>query len=249
VSNICTTNDVFAYLGKTPTDAERSLMDLLRPMAEDLVRDYVGYTITSGTYTHFLPESNGDTGEIEHLDVVNDRVVAEWSQETDRLILPERPLRTITSIYADAAATFGQGSGDFGAGTLLTAGSDYAIEYTTSGVSWSGIIRKIAGSWPSRAGTVKVTYTAGLSAAELAGVTAVRGPKASAVRQLRLAAIIAASIAFKQGQAANTGAITSERLADYSVTYGKSAEKLFGFQWRLPAQVEEMLATFRRIAL
>lgn len=246
---ICTKNEVFAYLGLTPTDAESALMDIVRPMAEDCVRTFVGYTITQQSHTHFLPVMDGVDGGIESLDVVNNRVAFEYSEETDRLCLPERPVRSITSIYSDSAAYFGQGASDFGAATLLTAGTDYALEYTASGVSWSGMVRKIAGTWPARAGTVKVTYVAGFSASELSGVTSVRGPKGVGVGQLKLAAIIAAGIAFRQGQSANNGAITSERLADYSVTYGKSAEQLFGFKWRLPAQVEDMLADFRRYSL
>lgn len=250
---IASNDDVFAYLGEsTPTAAQIALLTLLKPMAESAVKTWVGYAIEQTTFTHFLPEVDTREGRIESLDATTDRVFFEATDGTERLYLPERPLRSITSLYEDAAAYAGQGASDFAAATLLTAGTDFYIDYTTSGVSWSGLVVKIAGTWPSRRRTVKVTYSAGLSAAELAGTTSVSGPNGVGVGQLKLAAIIASAIAFRQhssvaaGVGGGVGPVQSERLADYSVTYGKSVDNLFGFGTDLPDGVKRLLEPFKR---
>lgn len=224
---------------------------MLRPKAESAVRRYVGFTITQDTYTHYLPERNQAQGEVESLDVVNNRVAFEYSEATDKLWLPERPVRSISSLIEDIGAYGGQGAGDF-SGASLTGGTDYYIDYTSATVSWNGLVRKIAGTWSSRARTIKVAYTAGLTAAELAGTTAVRGPRGGDVQDLKWACIIAAALAFKESgsvQGSNSGPVTSERLADYSVTYGKVVESLFGFGSSLPVKVRELLDPYRRYAL
>lgn len=251
---ICTTDEVFALLGNsTPTAAETALLNILKPMAEDAVREAVGYSITQDTYTHFLPEFDEDGLEVDRIDVVNDRVVFDYRGATNKLFAPERPIRSITSIYRDCAAYGGQGSSDFPASSLLTAGTDYYVDYVSSGVSWSGMLVAIVGSWPTRSRTVKVTYVAGLTAGELAGTTAVRGPSGSGVGQLKYAALLAASLAFKEPesiQGSNSGPITAERLADYSVSYSaKDISNIFGFKQRLPSKVLDLLEPFKRFRL
>lgn len=252
MTDICSNIEVLAYLGiSVPTAAETAMVNLLRPKAESAVRRYVGFTITQATHTHFLPVQNENAGEIEGLDVVNGRVAFEFSNATDKMYLPERPVRSITSLYEDSAAYGGQGSGDFPAGSALTGGTDYYIDYTTSGVSWSGLLRKVAGTWSVRARTIKAVYVAGLTAAELAG-TSIRGPNGGDVLDLKFAAIIAAALAIKEAsgvQGSNAGPITSERLSDYSVSYGKSVDSLFGFNRDLPPKVKELLDPYRRYSV
>src|SRR5579859_5263999 len=48
------------------------------------------------------------------------------------LVLPRRPVQSITSIYLDNGAYFGEASGAFGPLTLLTQGTDYRSEEHTS---------------------------------------------------------------------------------------------------------------------
>lgn len=251
---IVTTDEVFALLGNsTPTKEEVALLNILKPMAEDAVREAVGYSITQDTYTHFLPEMDDDGAEVDNIDVVNDRVAFEYRGATNKLFAPERPIRSITSLYRDSAAYGGQGSGDFGSSTLQTSGTDYYVDYVSSGVSWNGLIVSIAGTWPTRSRTIKLTYVAGLTAGELAGTTAVRGPSGTGVGQLKYAALLAASLAFKEPesiQGSNTGPITAERLADYSVQYSaKDISNIFGFKQRLPEKVLSLLEPFKRYRL
>lgn len=249
---ICTNDEVFSLLGiSAPTAAQSSLLTLLRPMAEDAVRNEVGYSIEQATYTHLLPNHSDSLGELTGVDVLNDRVVFKHDGEVRELFTPERPLRSVTSVYEDRAAYGGQGSGDFPASALLTSGTDYYIDQVVSGISWSGKLVRISSGWSPRERTIKVTYVAGLTAAELSGSTVVRGPNGNGVTALKRAALVAAAIAWKEPQASiqgsNAGPITGERLADYSVQYAANqVVNLFGFKMLLPQQVKDMLADFKR---
>lgn len=95
---------------------------------------------------------------------------------TPELVLLERPVQSITSIYEDDTGYYGQGSGAFASTTLLTEGSDYALDLKNAAISLSGIVVRLGGVWanvtargagllgaeplPGR-GNLKVTYTAG----------------------------------------------------------------------------------------
>lgn len=115
---------------------------------------------TSGTYARTLTEFYSGSG-------------------TELLLLDQRPVQSISSIYLDSGGWFGDPSGSFASGTLLTSGVDYALKRdnnsrTEKGLS--GIVARINGYWPrpSRSrgdlltadfgdvyGNIKVTYTAG----------------------------------------------------------------------------------------
>lgn len=95
---------------------------------------------------------------------------------TPELVLRERPVQSIASIYEDNTGYYGQGSGAFASATLLTEGSDYALDLENDALSLSGIVVRLGGVWanvtargagllgaeplPGR-GNIKVTYTAG----------------------------------------------------------------------------------------
>lgn len=67
------------------------------------------------------------------------------------LITRHRPISSITTVYEDANAAWGDESGAFAADTILVAGSDYALVRDGSGVNGevakSGIIRRIGTKW------------------------------------------------------------------------------------------------------
>lgn len=256
MAGIVSLSDALTLLGKTgsATDAEMGLLNMLIPLAEDAVRSFVGYTVTQATYTHFLPQSDFwyDEGELS-FDVVNNRVTVDADTDTDRLILPELPVRSITSINEDQAARHGQGASDF-SGDNLTSGTDYELMYTDSGISWTGQVRRVNGTWSQRAGTIKVVYTAGLTAAELDSGS-VRGPNASSVRDIKYAALLAVVKAFHQAitlQPSSTGAvgaIQSERLADYAVTYARESTVNYSMMVDLPMESRQRLQPYRRVVL
>lgn len=249
--SLCSNDDVFALLGNdSPSAAQTALMNILRPLAEDAVKAEVGYSIEQATHTHFLPGFDEFGGEAVSVDVLNGRVTFEYDEESSVLYLPERPIRSITTLYEDRAAFGGQGASDFPASSALTGGTDYYVDWLTDSLSWSGKLTKRNGTWSPKARTIKVTYVAGLTAGEIAGTTSCRGPVAGGVAQLRYAAISAAALKFKQPsgiQGTNVGPITAERLADYSVQYdGKSVAQLFGWKMDLPQELKDLLAPFKR---
>lgn len=96
--------------------------------------------------------------------------------DAQELLLRQRPVQSIASIYEDAGASYGQASGAFAASSLLTAGTDYALIQEQSGLSLSGIVLRLGGTWPGAtealrnilaqgrtkaAGNIKVTATYG----------------------------------------------------------------------------------------
>lgn len=111
------------------------------------------------------------------------------------LVLGRRPVRAVAGVYLDPTGARGQKSGAFASTTLLTAGDDYVwspdgrltllrVPLSAAGL-WSGGrfstfgfsgIRSPGGlwvAWPKLPGCVKVTYTAGYTAADADIVRAV----------------------------------------------------------------------------
>lgn len=110
---------------------------------------------TAASYTHYLSGNN-----------------------TNKLILPVFPVNSITSIYLDSGAYWGQGTDPYATATLLTAGTDYALDKTPNGTGANGIVLRLAGVWPAPVyrptgmitgvreganGNIKITYNAGYS--------------------------------------------------------------------------------------
>lgn len=257
MDQICSSAEVLTWLGKagSATAAEVALVNMLLPMSEDAIRTYLGYTVTQGTYTHFLPDEDEATEGPMKLDVVNNRVSMEFEGGVGDLWLPERPVRSITSVYEDRASNGGQGVGDFAAETLLTAGTDYFLDYTTSGASWSGLLRKCYGAWSPKRRSVKVTYVAGMTGAEL-DAGSVRGPSGSTVRQIKYAAIITCAHAFVEAiqhqsstGTSGVGGIKSERLADYAVQYADESARQFSMLVSVPQKACLLLSNFRRLSV
>lgn len=249
--------DILTYLGlnATATDAQRGLHALIAPLAEDTLKTYAGFSIEQAEYVHFLPSHDGFfDGESVSLDVVNNRVTFDSDGDSDVLFLPERPVRSISELKEDLAAYNGQGVGDFGAATQLAAGTDFYLDYTTSDVSWTGMVKKITGTWPASRRTVKVTYTAGFTAAELDAGT-IRGPGGSSIRQLKYAAIMAVAAAFieatkhQPNAVGSVGAAKSERLADYSITYADESVRNYAMTMQLPPKAKELVDPFRRLSI
>lgn len=109
------------------------------------------------------------------------------------LLLKQRPVSAVASLYLDSAGYYGSGTNAFAAATLLTAGGDYALvlDGNDGTTSKSGTIRRIGlvnvqglgvlaypsgyrqqtlsgwdrgNIWPLGDGNIKVTYTAGYAA-------------------------------------------------------------------------------------
>jgi len=228
------TAELLTFIDQTDiADADRAALGVIHPMVEQNVKNYVGYSVEQATYTHYLPreDSRHSVESSYPVDIENSRVVfssGDSAKEDSYLFVPELPLRSITSLYLDTGANYGQGSGDFTASTELTAGTDFYIPSTESGICKSGKIVYAAGSWPRKAGTVKVTYVAGYTEAEL---------KTGIASPIRLAAIITLQKIFNQ-HGDSQGELVSERLGDWSGTYAKVAGG-----W-LPKEAKSMLKPY-----
>jgi hypothetical protein len=200
------------------TDHEDGLLAMVVPQIERSVKRFLGYSIEqpSTDYVHYLPRAGRGADEdptIMYIDVHGDRVqtatvggVSEYGQ----LQLPEIPVRSVTEIREDASAYGGQGPNDFPASSVLTAGTDYFIDYTESGLCMSGIVKRINAYWPTRARTVMATYMAGYTQDELTTGIAC---------DIKLAVLTMIQRLFGRRGATTKGDIKSERLGDYSVEY------------------------------
>jgi hypothetical protein len=136
------------------TDFTQATLDLA-PQVLTLIEEYLGRKIKQATYTE-LYSGNGQAF----------------------LVLRQRPVQSITALYLDDYAYWGDAPGAFDpATTLQVEGTDYALDRDQpDGSSRSGLVYRVHGYWPRpitygpariapelgpRAGNIKITYTAG----------------------------------------------------------------------------------------
>ena len=140
----------------TPTiDGERTITRV----TSDTFTIPVNVTVagTAGNYTRKITEFLSGTG-------------------TNIIRLRQTPVISISALYEDTDGLFGQASDAFDSTTLLTSGTDYAIEFTQSGICKTGRVRRVNSYWPGRyqtdagllvanyesgGGNIKVTYKSG----------------------------------------------------------------------------------------
>jgi hypothetical protein len=168
------------------------------------------------------------------------------------MIVRHIPVRSITNLWIDYDGRFGQQSGAFGTSTLKTSGTDYWVSFDQHddngyGLCWDGIVRS-QGLWPLTAGSVKIEYVAGFSAAEFRGqenmvdATAILESVVNeAVRRM-----LKVQSRKKRSQVGWAGGpITSESLGDYSYSVDSStAAKLIGPSTDLMGETKERLQQF-----
>lgn len=239
-------------LAASITDADRGLLSLLQPKAQAAVIEKLGYDPVQREATEFYPRAEiasiaalaDDSGRFE---VSGSRAVWAAAATSDYLQLARLPVRSVAHVYVDNDGRFGQRAGAFGAGTELTAGEDYYLELDEEGLCRTGCLIAATG-WPVTPGSIKVTYTAGYSDEEFTG-RADSGINAAAIAEAILLTTIHAFRAYKAQQKGRAGfvagAITSERLGDYSYTAdGASAAAMSALAVNVPPAALEKLETF-----
>jgi DNA-binding transcriptional ArsR family regulator len=184
IPEICDLSEVVQSLGlgSTLTDADSALLTTTKIRIEAEVRRFVGHNIVQPAtpYVEYLPARPGNIQSVEMYEVVGNQLISHVStQYGDVLQLPQMWLRSITSIYEDRGAYGGQKAGDFAAGTLLTQGTHYWVNYDkdasdpelngTQSLAVAGQVIRVGASWSRVPRTIKVTYVAGLTASELDG--------------------------------------------------------------------------------
>ncbi len=165
------------------------------------------------------------------------------------VILKNRPVPTVTSLWLDQTGYYGQGtSSPFAASTLLTPGDDYVLVYDDNvPQSNCGLLRRLPGSaaafwpdyygeaaggtgvlaarkqaaWPIGEGTIKVAYTA--------GYTTIPADLESACNQL---------VAFLRRTGPAGAALVSETLGSYTYTVDTTVPKDIG-------TIKQILARYR----
>ena len=205
------------------TNADLGLLNLAMPIADQALKTWAGYSLEQATYTHFLParSRNATASGIAFYDRVGDKAIAVPNSQTrSKLLLPETPVRSITSIHQERNAYAGQASGSFESDALLVANTDYWLDLDEVGLAKSGIVYRVS-TWPNQPRSIKVIYLAGYTAAELGtGIAAT----------IKLAAMMTFSHVFnslRQEQSSEgVGTVLSERLGDWSATYDKGATEV-----------------------
>ena len=236
---IASIGEVLVYLGKAEDGAgtEQDLAEItqIHRAAEAIVRRYVGSSIIQpvAAYTHYLPRG------VNPFDLRDER---KWIGE--RLQLPEWPVRSITSINVDRDGRFGQLSGGFPSSSALTAAEDFYEPLDATGLNRRGEVIRVNSEWYADPGSIKVIYTAGWSAAELAGN--VTDPTLDA-SDIKLAVLKTISEIFSDTggglQGGGAGVATEQIGNEYRVTYvsSKMARR------SLSSDVQGLLSPFRRV--
>jgi hypothetical protein len=197
---IVDTADIHTELGGALSAADLTLLGNIQDRTEAAIRNYVRWPITEDSYTVYLPP---------------------WGDPGQRLQLRHPFVTAVASVYEDLQSRGGQQSGDFAAATLLTAGTDFWIDYDESDYSREGILFRYAWEWPSFPRSIKVTYTAGFDATALA----------NEFLYVQEAVIDETIERFhyrkaRQGSSGVSGTIKSEKIGDYSVSYTVGADAL-----------------------
>lgn len=165
-------SEIETYLSVTTsiTEEERGLLEMIHRQTEYMVRKFCNHGITQATYTEYYPTDDlSPTTRRTLMEYRSGRVftIPDVGEPPRSIFLNNIFVSSITSVYEDFAAYADQGPSDFPASSELTAGTDFYLVLDKSGLSRSGELRRIGTTWSTRPGTIKVTYVAGLTAAQL----------------------------------------------------------------------------------
>lgn len=219
--NLTTLDKQKTFLEIPADDTSRdAVLQLLLDEVSGLVEEFCGRAFGTAEYTEFYSGDN-----------------------TPVLVLRERPVTAIISLWEDEDGYWGQGPDPFDAGTLLVAGENYALERDQAdGSSRSGIVYRINGVWsrpfrvaagnlsasaPHGTGNIKVRYTAGYGA--------VPGT-------VQLATQMAVARIWRMGKFG--GLVQSETTPGYSYTLATNQLRADGML-ALPPEVVSMLSRYR----
>jgi len=257
MGNIADISEVLLDLGlsSSVTDEERAVADIAIKRAEGAVARYIGYDPVRRERTEYYPRMDLSNQASAVVWEVNDHS-AYQRQFADAVSMELQiqclPVRSIANVWIDYDGRFGTRSGSFDSDSLKTAGEDYWPDYDGldddgNGICMDGIIRS-QGLWPTTPGSVKITYTAGYSAAEF------HGQKQLVDASPILESVVAEAcrrvkkmMAWKKQTGAGwaSGPVTNESLGDYSYgTDGSALARLMGGQWDLIEETKERLSDY-----
>lgn len=259
VAGIFTDMNRIAYrIGDTAYDdladiVKTRLEWLATSVEQALSRPPWNFRLASATYTEYFPAGGRIVDDVDLADysISNDGTVIPLDQETGSSILQLSHTPVLEDglvVYEDRSAYGGQGSSPFPAATLLTGGQDYFLDSDRAGLSTTGRLHRVAGSWSREPRSIKVTYKGGPVVAE----TAELGADFFEIFQEVVAACVIHNYAFwKQQQSSfesgNNGQIeTSESLGKYSHSFKSPTSTIQGMQFSFggsPEFVPDALAS------
>lgn len=218
---LTTAANVKTLLGVSDTSLD-SVLALLIPQADEMIKGYLGREIEQATYTEYY----GGTG---------DQV----------LVLNQTPVQSITSVHEDRDGFYGDGTDAFSASTALTEGEDFVLrkdDATATEVSKSGILYRIGKGWPrpritnrgqlsnspgNGMGNIKVVYVAGWAT--------VPADIAFAANKLVTSMLQARGL---------SGRLVSESIEDYSYNLATSDDEA-----KMLDSVKGSLARYKRVVI
>lgn len=236
MANIISIEQLVAELG-SPSGASLTIVQQVHPRVEAAVKKLLDYDPVNGTRTEFYPvhvepARNEQAGE---WDIIGGKAVLAV-EGNDALILRGRPVRSITDVREDYDRAFG-------ADTIIPA-SEYWLDLDEAGLSRSGILYRKYGSWPNEPRTVRVTYVAGWTAAELATGEGADLPLA-VVKTVRHH--LQKELAARSSGGKASGLIVSESFQGESRSYANNVSSDAGS--RLPQDAIELLQQYIRYGM
>lgn len=223
--------DVKTYLGITATTEDAKLTQFIG-FVDAQIKQYCRQNFEQATYTEYYSGTGVRT-----------------------VVLLRRPVQSITSVYLDQNAYYGQATPSFAASTILTVGTDYALELDESlsngqVVSRAGIMVRVATIWPEMNasfypgritqeygpafGNIKVTYVAGY-------------PAAAFPQDVKLAACMMVA-GIRRSAPFGGMTPTGERISDYSYTLATRYRESPGVLQEL-GSARQILSRYREIAI
>lgn len=251
--SIVSNTEILACLqaaGVTLTAAGQSLVTLYHPLIEGRVKEFLGYAVEEATYTEYYPATSvnrwADGDPINGgYDLLGGQAVPRQRGNISRQVLRLRevPVRVITAVYENPGAFFTAG-GTWPAASLLPTNA-YYLDSLDGDFCWSGWLYRQNGLWSTQARTIKVTYEAGMSSAEILA-------KRPAIKLATLKAVTSSITAeiMKSRALGAFGLPASHSIKDFSMSYDyASAFKLLGNPgvMDLPQDVKQLLEPYRHM--
>lgn len=212
--------------GITPLDSEAAIVEMCISDAEGNVKRFLEYDPAYKSHTEFYPSHDFSRSSREALWEVSEtraflRRLAEAS--TVDLQIRHLPIRApIVDLRIDYDGRHGARPGSFPDSSKMIEGTDFWPVYDTvdskgNSVCSDGIL-KSEGLWPAISGAVKITYNAGYTADELRGRDPVidASPIWAATMDETVRRVYKVFKQIRSPRFGFQGALTSERLGDYS---------------------------------
>jgi hypothetical protein len=235
---ICPFDEILEALGP---GADSPLATRIQARVERLVKNFVRYEVEQGTFTDILPAPSQpayadpltgvDGWGCGHLSTYGGVRWGGFAHAQDRVFLKNLPVRSVSSVNYDPYRAFGPGT--------LVDPSGYLLDCEEDGLSSSGCLLSLYGSWPlSEPRSLRVTYVGGYTPDELDD----RGS------DFKMAVIEACQKFYNEVVAnmaatrtAGVGAVARELVGNSEIWF-ESAAQTTGMMQSLPASVRLMLA-------